>query len=93
MARLSPTDVLPSSEARRILPGLLEALAEDPGQTVAVGRQRKREAILLSASRYDEIIRVNDLARNIAWAEFARDRIEDPTSEPVSWEEAQHRRA
>ncbi len=93
MVRLSSTDVLPSSEARRNLPGLLEALAKNPGQMVAVGRQRRREVILLSASRYDEIMRVNDLARDIAWSEFARDRIENPTSDPVSWEEARRRRA
>jgi PHD/YefM family antitoxin component YafN of YafNO toxin-antitoxin module len=84
---------MPSSEARRRLPALIDSLVEDPEQTVAVGRQRRREAILLSASHYDEIMRVNDLARDIAWSEFARDRVANPTSEPVSWDEAQGRRA
>lgn len=93
MARADETEVLPSSEARRKLPGLIKGFVDDPERTVVIGRQRKREAVMLSASRFDEMTRVNELARDIAWAEFARERAENPTSEPVSWDEAQRRRA
>jgi len=86
-------DVLPSSEARRRLPSLIEGFADDPDRTVAIGRQRRREAVLMSAAHFDELVRVNELARDIAWFEFARERIENPTSQPVSWDEAQRRRA
>jgi len=92
MNRTLDTDVLPSSEARKNLASLLEGFAEDPDRTVTIGRQRKREAVMLSASRFDEMVRVNELARDIAWSEFARERSENPTSGPVSWDEAQRRR-
>ena len=64
----------------------------DPERTVELGRQRRREVVLVSASRYDEMVAREELVRDLAWAAFAEERIEHPTSSPVSWEEAQRRR-
>lgn len=92
MTRSTVKEVIPSGQARSQLPGIIDELVKNPGQTVEVGRQRKREVVLLSASHFDQIMEVNDLARDLAWTEFARERIENPTSAPVSWEDAQRRR-
>lgn len=89
---LTPKEVLPSSEARRELPKIIESLSSGTADIYEVGRQRKREVVIMSASHFDEMSRVSDLARDIAWAEFASDRIANPTSLPVSWDEAQRRR-
>jgi PHD/YefM family antitoxin component YafN of YafNO toxin-antitoxin module len=86
-------DVLPSAQARSQLPRLIEEIAADPEVTFEVGRQRRREVVLLSAARYDEMLEREDLVRDFAWATFAHERIENPTSAPVSWAEAQRRRA
>ncbi|MHB8695611.1 MAG: hypothetical protein ACYDHH_30690 [Solirubrobacteraceae bacterium] len=86
-------DVLPSAEARTQLPRLIEEIAADPEVTFEVGRHRRREVVLVSASRYDEMVAREELVRDLAWAAFAEERIEHPTSPPVSWEEAQRRRA
>jgi hypothetical protein len=48
--------------------------------------------VVLSAERYDEMVEREDLVRDLAWAVFAQDRIEHPTSAPVSWDDAQRRR-
>jgi PHD/YefM family antitoxin component YafN of YafNO toxin-antitoxin module len=86
-------DVLPSAEARSQLPRLIEEIAADPEVTFEVGRQRRREVVLLSAARYDEMLEREELVRDLAWAAFAQERIENPTSAPVSWAEAERRRA
>jgi PHD/YefM family antitoxin component YafN of YafNO toxin-antitoxin module len=86
------TDVIASAEARERLPKLIEELVAEPKETFEVGRQRRREVVLISASRYDEMVAREDAVRDLAWSLFALDRVENPTSEPVSWEEAQRRR-
>lgn len=84
--------VLASAEARSRLPQLIEELVSDPELTVEVGRQRRREVVVLAADRYDEMLERDELVREVAWAAFAHERIEQPTGAPVSWEEAQRRR-
>jgi PHD/YefM family antitoxin component YafN of YafNO toxin-antitoxin module len=85
-------NVLPSAEARSRLPALIEEIASHPEITVEVGRQRRREVVLVSAERYDELLEREDLVRDLAWAAFAQERIEHPTSPPLSWDEARRRR-
>ena len=85
-------DVLPSSEARSRLPQLIEELVAHPGERVEVGRQRRREVVFVAASRYDEMVQREDSVRDLAWALFAQERLENPTSDPIRWEEAQARR-
>jgi PHD/YefM family antitoxin component YafN of YafNO toxin-antitoxin module len=87
-----PRDVIPSAEARRRLPGLIEEIASHPEVTVELGRQRRREVVLLSAERYDEMLEREQVVLDLAWAAFAQQRIEHPTSPPISWDEAQRRR-
>lgn len=84
--------VLASAEARSRLPQLIEELVSHPDLTVEVGRQRRREVVVLAADRYDEMVERDEFVREVAWAAFAQERIEHPTSAPVSWEEAQRRR-
>src|SRR5947209_9027858 len=86
-------DVLPSAEARAQLPRLIEEIASHPEVTVELGRQRRREVVLVSAARYDEMLERERLVEELAWAAFAEERIEHPTSAPVSWDEAQRRRS
>jgi len=86
-------DVLPSAEARSQLPRLIEEIASHPEVTVELGRQRRREVVLVSAARYDEMLERERLVEDLAWAAFAQERIEHPTSPPVSWDEAQRRRS
>jgi PHD/YefM family antitoxin component YafN of YafNO toxin-antitoxin module len=86
------TEVIPSTEARNRLPQLIEELVAHPGETIEVGRQRKREVVVLAAARYDELMEQITVLRDLAWAAFAQERVEHPTSEPVSWDEAQRRR-
>jgi PHD/YefM family antitoxin component YafN of YafNO toxin-antitoxin module len=86
-------DVLASAEARRQLPRLIDEIASHPEVTVELGRQRRREAVLVSAARYDEMLEREQLVADIAWAAFAQERIERPTGPPVSWDEAQRRRS
>ena len=86
-------DVLPSAEARTQLPRLIEEIASHPEVTVEVGRQRRREVVLVAASRFDEMLEREQLVGDIAWAAFAQERIEHPTSPPVSWDEARRRRS
>lgn len=86
------SDVLPSSEAAHQLRALIEQLLAHPEETVEVGREQEREAVLVAASRYDEMVEREQAVRDLAWALFAEDRTENPVGEPVSWEEAQSRR-
>lgn len=86
------TDVLPSAEAREKLPTMISELVDHPDRIIQVGRHRRREVVLMSASRFDALCEREDALRDLAWAEFAAARIESPTSEPVDWEEAQRRR-
>jgi PHD/YefM family antitoxin component YafN of YafNO toxin-antitoxin module len=87
-----PRDVLPSAEARSRLPALIEEIAAHPEVIVELGRHRRREVVLVSAERYDEMLEREQLVRDVAWAAFAQERVEHPTSAPISWEDAQHRR-
>ncbi|HZE04485.1 MAG TPA: hypothetical protein VE127_04625 [Solirubrobacteraceae bacterium] len=86
------SDVLASTEARDRLPSLIEGLVAHPEEHVEVGRQRRREVILVAASRYDEMVQREDAIRDIAWALFAGDRVENRTSAPVPLDEARSRR-
>jgi hypothetical protein len=71
---------------------MLERLAEHPEEQFEIGRQRRREAVLVAATRYDEMIEREEAVRDLAWALFALDRVEQRTSAPVTWGEAQRRR-
>ncbi len=86
-------DVLPSAQARSKLPQLIEEIASHPDVTVEVGRQRRREVVLVSAARYDKMLERERLVEDLAWATFAEERLEHPTSPPVGWDEAQRRRS
>lgn len=92
MPMKTPSEVIPSAEAREKLPRLIEEIAGDPDTAFSVGRHRKREIVIVSAERFDELVERAEAHRDLAWAAFAQDRIENPTSAPVSWEEAQRRR-
>ncbi len=85
-------DVVPSAEARTRLPQLIDELLAHPDGAIEIGRQRRREVVMLNASRYDELMKRQDAVRDLAWALFADERIDNPTSGPISWEEAQRRR-
>ena len=89
---LGMPQVLGSAEAREQLPQLIETLVKHTDETVEVGRHRRREVVILSAERYDRLIAETEALNDAAWAAFGAERIEDPTSAPVSWEEAQRRR-
>lgn len=86
------TQVLGSAEARQQLPQLIGELIEHPEATIPVGRQRRREVLIVNAERYDAVMARAATLDDLAWALFAQERIENPTSAPVSWEEAQRRR-
>jgi PHD/YefM family antitoxin component YafN of YafNO toxin-antitoxin module len=86
------SQVLASTEAREQLPKLIEELVAHPGETFEVGRQRRREVVLVAASRYDEMVRREDAVRDLAWAAFAAERVANPTGEPVALAEARGRR-
>jgi PHD/YefM family antitoxin component YafN of YafNO toxin-antitoxin module len=86
-------DVLASAEARTKLAQLIEEIAAHPDITIEVGRQRRREVVLVSADRYDQMVERERLVEDLAWAAFAQERLEHPTSPPVSWDEAQRRRS
>ncbi len=86
-------DVLASTEARTRLPEMIEELMAHPEETFVVGRQRQREVVLMSVSRYDEMVQRERSLGDLAWMLFADERIERPSGPPVSWEEAQRRRA
>jgi PHD/YefM family antitoxin component YafN of YafNO toxin-antitoxin module len=88
-----PQDVLPSTEARTRFPKMIERIAADPDETFVVGRQRRREVVVMSASRYDGLVERESELADLAWLLFAEDRIAHPTGPPVSWEEAQRRRS
>lgn len=92
MAMKTPPEVIASAEAREKLPQLIAEIAGDPDTTFSVGRHRKREIVVLSAERFDEMVERAEAHRDLAWAAFAQDRIENPTSAPISWDEAQRRR-
>jgi len=85
-------DVIPSAEARSRLPSIIEELVEQPDRTYEVGRQRRREVVLLSASRFDDFAERESALSDLAWAAFAQERVENPSSDPLNWEEAQQRR-
>lgn len=85
-------EVLASTEARTRLPKLIADLVAHPEETVDVGRQRRREVVMIAASRYDEMVEREDLVRDLAWAVFAADRVANPTSAPIGLQEAQIRR-
>jgi PHD/YefM family antitoxin component YafN of YafNO toxin-antitoxin module len=87
-----PRDVIASAEARRRLPGLIEEIASHPEVTVELGRQRRREVVMLAAERYDEMLEREQVISDLAWAAFSQERIEQPTSPPVGWDEALRRR-
>lgn len=84
--------VLASTEAREQLPKLIQRLVSHPEKRVELGRQRRREVVLVAASRYDEMVQREDAVRDIAWALFAGERVENPTSAPIPLEEARRRR-
>jgi len=84
--------VIPSTEARSRLPSIIEELVEQPDRTYEVGRQRRREVVLLSASRFDDFTEREAALSDLAWAAFAAERVAHPSSEPLSWEEARRRR-
>lgn len=86
-------EVLPSAQARSKLPQLIEEIASHPEVTVELGRQRRREVVLVSAARYDEMLERERLVEDLAWAAFTQERLEHPTSPPVGWDEAQRRRS
>ena len=71
-------EVLASAEARSRLPQLSDELVAHPEQTIEVGRQRRREVVVLAAGRYDEMLEREDLVRDLAWVAFAQERIEHP---------------
>jgi PHD/YefM family antitoxin component YafN of YafNO toxin-antitoxin module len=84
--------VLASTEARTRLPELIDDLVSDRQQAVEVGRQRRREVVVIAASRYDEMIARMDAVRDIAWSVFATERVANPTSDPIPLEDALRRR-
>jgi PHD/YefM family antitoxin component YafN of YafNO toxin-antitoxin module len=86
-------NVLASTEARTRLPEMIAELIAHPEETFVVGRQRQREVVLMSVSRYDEMVQRERALGDLAWMLFAEERSERPTGPPVSWEEAQRRRA
>jgi PHD/YefM family antitoxin component YafN of YafNO toxin-antitoxin module len=86
-------DVLPSAEARQRLPSLINEIVAHPERAVNVGRQRRREVVIVNAERYDQLIQREDAVRDIAWTLFAQERTEHPTGDPISWEEAQRLRS
>lgn len=86
------SQVLGSAEAREQLPHLIETLVEHTAEAVEIGRHRRREVVLLSADRYDRLVEETRALNDFAWAAFSAERIENATSGPVSWEEAQRRR-
>lgn len=76
------------------MPSLIEELLAHPdGAAVEIGRQRRREVVLLAASRFDSMVEREALIADLAWGAFAQERVENPVSEPVGWDEAQRRRA
>ena len=75
-------DVLTSAEGRSQLPRLIEEIASYPDVTVELGRQRRREVVLVSAARYDEMLEREQLIEHPAWAAFAEERIEHPQAGP-----------
>lgn len=87
-----PKEVLPSAEARTRLPQLIDEISSDPDLTIEVGRQRRREVVLVSVARYDEMLEREQLVNDMAWAVFAQERTEHPSGPPVSWDDAQRRR-
>jgi hypothetical protein len=64
-----------------------------PEVTVELGRHRRRQIVRVSAARYDEMLERERLVEDLAWAAFAQERLEHPTSPPVGWDEAQRRRS
>lgn len=84
--------VLGSAEAREQLPKLIETLVAHAAETIEIGRHRRREVVIISADRYDELLEQNEALNDLAWVAFSADRTENPTSAPVSWEETQQRR-
>lgn len=84
--------VLGSAEARDQLPHLIESLVDHTAEAVEIGRHRRREVVIISAERYDKLIEDTQALNDLAWAAFSAERIENPVSAPVSWEEAQRRR-
>jgi len=85
-------EVLASAEARNRLPSLIEELVSHPEEQYSVGRQRKREVVLVAATRFDEMVEREAAVQDLAWAVFAQDRTDNPSSAPVSWDDAQSRR-
>jgi PHD/YefM family antitoxin component YafN of YafNO toxin-antitoxin module len=86
-------DVLASTEARTRFPEMIEELVAHPEETYVVGRQRRREIVVMSVSRYDELVERESALGDLAWMLFADERVEHPSGPPVGWEEAQRRRA
>jgi PHD/YefM family antitoxin component YafN of YafNO toxin-antitoxin module len=84
--------VLASTEAREQLPKLIRRLISHPEKRIELGRQRRREVVLIAATRYDEMVQRENAVRDIAWALFAEERIKNPTSAPIPWEDAQRKR-
>lgn len=80
--------VIPSAEARERLPQLIVALVADPAISYEIGRHRRREAVLMSAARYDAMLERDAAVRDIAWAAFAAERVESAQGQPVTWGQA-----
>ncbi|MGI8750090.1 MAG: hypothetical protein ACR2J6_06020 [Thermoleophilaceae bacterium] len=85
-------DVLASAEARRRLPKMIEELVAHREEQYEVGRQRRREVVVVAASRFDEMMEREAAVQDLAWAAFAQERVENPASGPVSRQAAQSRR-
>jgi len=86
------SEVLASAEARDQLPKLIAELVAHPEARVEVGRHRRREVVLVAASRYDEMVEREDAVRDLAWAVFAADRTSHPSSDPITLDEARNMR-
>jgi hypothetical protein len=86
------SQVLASAEAREQLPRLIDTLVAHPEERVEIGRQRRREVVLVAAERFDDLLAREEAVRDLAWAVFAADRVANPTSEPIPLDQARRMR-
>lgn len=86
------SEILPSAVARERLPKLIDQLVDQPADVVVIGRHRRREAVLMAASRYDEMLEREAAVRDLAWALHARERVARAEGAPVDWDTAVGRR-
>lgn len=71
---------------------MIETLVAHDADAIEVGRHRRREVVMIAADRYDALLEQNAALTDLGWAAFAAERVENPTSDPVDWDEAQRRR-